>query len=313
VCGGRSDALLISPRTVIKEGKMKKEYEGSVYIGTAGSDLEYGICHDSIMNIQLRTGDGPVRFGRATKGYECRQLHINKFMESHHDFALLLDHDMIFPQDALERLRSHKLPFVSGLYMRRRYNPIAPVWFEDHKGGFPMKPYFGTEKGLVKIGASGWGCMLIHRDVITGTRNLLKGECDIIEDDMDVWPYDLSVMMECINGLQNLVLEAPKRSTLMPALKHYADMLRDEFRPLRGVNDVVGSDIRYPFYAKRAGFQLYGDTEVRCDHVLNYPLAPSDFEAQGEEFLGMMRKENNKVIRKARRKIAEGIRKLNGN
>lgn len=230
---------------------MNKEYTGTCYIGVVGSETIPVLAVTSIMKIARRDGDGVPQFVTATKGYVARQTLFDSFMASDHDFLLLLDHDMIFQDDTLERLRSHGLPYVSGYYMRRQFGPMYSVWFEPFSGEWPHMPIlYEPERGkLHELGASGWGCILIHRDVITSTRKVLKGELDVIEDDMDVWPYDLAKVMAG----------------------------KEKLKPLRGVNDIVGSDIRYPFYAKAAGWTLYGDPDVRAKHLMQYPLTPDDF------------------------------------
>lgn len=230
-----------------------KQYTGSVYIAVVGSENEPGICRDSIENIARRAKDTRPQFIRATKGYEARQMHLNKwYNETKHPFIFFLDHDMLFPPFALERLRAHKKPYVSGFYMRRTIRPVYPVWFEQGQPGvMPMRPLTAVleRDKTYPIGASGWGCMLIHRDVIAAMKPILKGEPEIIEDDMDVYPYD---MKEVIAG-------------------------REKIQPLRGVKDTVGSDIRFPFYARLAGFDLMGDTGVCCEHVTNYPISIDDW------------------------------------
>jgi hypothetical protein len=250
---------------------MEKEYKGSVYIGVVGNELENGQCRDSIENITRRKTDSPPIYVRATKGYEARQMHLNNWYDNtKHAFILLLDHDMIFQPDTLERLRKHKKPFVSGFYMRRTFNPVAPVWFEQGEAGkMPMKPFtFVPEKDrLYPIGASGWGCILLHRDVVTETRKLLKGEPDIIEDDMDIAPYDLQKILKAIDNLAGD----------KPNLKESVKVLQEEIIPLRGVKDPVGSDIRFPFYARLAGFPLLGDSGVNCGHIVNYPIKMDDY------------------------------------
>lgn len=257
----------------------KKTYEGTCYIGVAASESIPVKAMTSIISMTRQEGDNPPQFVSATKGYVGRQMLINKFMESEHDFILLLDHDMIFEDDTLERLRSHKLPYVSGYYMRRQFAPMYSVWFEPYDGKWPLMPFLQEpRKGrLYPLGGSGWGCVLLHRDVITATRKkVLKGEWDVIEDDMDVWPYDL---------------EAVKRGD-------------EEIRPLRGVkSDIVGSDIRYPFYAKAAGFQLMGDPEVRPKHILNYPLSPDDYSGQTIGSIADLREQANEQIGQQRENI----------
>jgi len=266
---------------------MTTEYMGSVYVGVVGSENENGRCRDSIDHLRMQPGDtGPV-FIRATKGFEARQMHIDQFLKNTvNNFIFLMDSDQVFPIDALDKLRAHKLPFISGYYLRRQYNPIAPVWYRRGEAGvMPMQPWTADpERGaLVPLGASGWGCVLIHRDVFTGVEKLLKGESFVIEDDMDIYPYDLRRTMRTIDALEAISRSKPTVKVLWPSLAEYVGVLREEIKPLRWTKDNVGSDIRFPFFARLAGFELWGDPDVRCDHTLNYPLSCDDYSGIVQE------------------------------
>ena len=248
----------------------------SVYIGVTGPDADIGMCRDSIQQIETPPGSA-LWFARSTKGYEGRQSHFNRFIESEHEWMLLLDHDMVYEPDTLTRLMSHGVQYVSGYYLQRRYRPMIPVWFRPTGVGpgrlesppedaWPLLPFLEEpESGkLHRLGGAGWGCILIHREVAVGVRaTVLKGEWDVIEDDMDVWPYDLAAVMKALNDGD-------------------IETLRREIRPFRGQFDrqPVGSDLRYPILAAMAGFTLWGDPDVQPGHVLNYPLAASDYTAQ---------------------------------
>jgi hypothetical protein len=254
------------------------QYTGPCYIAVVGSENENGECRDSIERIVRRDGD-ELHYVRATKGFEARQLHLNNWYEKTTlPFILFLDHDMKFPAHTLERLRYWQLPYVSGLYMRRTHSPMAPIWFDyGQPGVMPIAPYTGifSLNTLYKIGASGWGCILLHRNVIRDMKPILKGEDEIIEDDMDVLPYDLKRVMDAIHALDKGV------GTMTGSeARRWIDVLKEEIRPLRGLKDNVGSDIRFPFYARLAGYDLYGDSGVMCDHMLNYPLSPLDYVGQ---------------------------------
>lgn len=270
----------------------KKEYTGSCYVATAGPDIEIGECRDSIDNLILRPGDDGPDFGRGTKGYATRQEHLNHwYNDTKHPFCLFLDSDMVFQRDALERLRNHKLPYISGFYTRRSWQPVAPVWFKPWDGKWPFLPWLDPIEAnkLYKIGASGWGCLLLHRDVVTSVRAMLHGEWEILEDDMDVWPYDLGKIMAAMTGLRTICTEKPSDSTLYPALEAHTKALEEQIRPLRVDRDVIGSDIRFPWFALQAGYQLMGDSGVLCGHVINYPLGLQDYQLTPEKVLTEIR------------------------
>lgn len=228
--------------------------------------MEYGACRDSITRLTLPEGS-VLQHARATKGYEARQTHVNNFIQSDYDWLLMLDADMTFPEDTAERLMSHGKTFVSGYYLFRRLHPAQPIWFRPPEDGvWPLPPFVNDpERGrLHELGASGWGCVLLHRSVIEDTRAVLKGEWDVLEDDMDVWPYDLAVVMRAIRERDWQTLQA-------------------ELRPLRGKYEeggrVMGSDIRYGILARQAGHVLWGDPDVRCGHYTSWALHPDYYTA----------------------------------
>jgi hypothetical protein len=238
---------------------MKQRYKGSCFIGIVGAYNSPRICNVTIGNIQRRDGDAIPLHMQATKGFEARQMILNKWMdETEHPFCLFLDADMYFEADTLERLRRHELPYVSGYYMRRK-NPTYSVWFEpwhDAETGdvatYPPRPFFDVpaRDKLYPLGGSGWGCVLVHRDVVTAMRKVLKGQMEIIEDAMTVWPYDLDKVLAG----------------------------QEQLRPLTGQHKTLGSDVRFPFFAAAAGYQLLGDANVRPGHDFNVIISPDAYD-----------------------------------
>lgn len=286
----------------------EKEYIGSCFVVVVGSENENGECRDSIESISLRPGDTRPVFVRGTKGYETRNIAFEKWLDkTAHPFMLLLDHDMVFPPDTLERLRAHRRPYVSGYYLRRRFAPMAPVWFEAFNG-WPVKPYTGDpERGkLHELGASGWGCILIHREVALAVKALLHGEALVLEDDMDVWPYSLSKILEALRGLRTLTTEkSTELKERWRVFNESLETLEAQIKPLRGHKAPVGSDVRFPFFALEAGYQLLGDPDVRVAHMLNYPLSPDDWSGQPAEAVQDQREMILKNYWPERRRVRE--------
>jgi len=121
------------------------------------------------MHLQLNETDG-FEWNPQTRGDSARQQHCEIFMAEPDkwDALLLLDGDQTFPHDLIDCLWSHGVDIVSGLYFRRTFPP-APLWY-CRSDRWPLQPMFEwkhliNDKGLVPIGATGFGCVLIKRNV----------------------------------------------------------------------------------------------------------------------------------------------------
>jgi hypothetical protein len=240
--------------------RLKHGYlDGTCYIGVASGENVLVEASNSAISMYRRPGDEGPYFGLGTKGVETRERHIEAFLRSRHSWLLFLDGDMPIPQDALERLRSHGLPCVSGYYTQRKTAQVRHIWFEDDPTfSWPMLPFRGEPERnrLYRLGATGFGIWLIHRCVFEEVRKLIKHEPFCLQHDMAVWPYDLK---EVLAG-------------------------RESLRPLRGQQaGEVGADVRLSFYIRQAGFEVWGDANVQCGHYVNYPLGLNDWRAQAPE------------------------------
>lgn len=233
--------------------RLEERRTGTAYIGVAAAEFGVTEAHNAVEALLLRPGDDPPSWQVATKGWEARQAHVERFLSSRHDWLLLLDSDMDTPTDLLERLRSHGLPCVTGHYLRRGWKPMKPIWYEDDpEFRWPMMPFRLTpESGrLYRLGATGSGCWLIHREVIEAVEPLLKGEPFFCEDAMTWWPYDIEAVA---SG-------------------------REKLRVLRGSKERVGSDVRLSFFIRQAGYAIWGDPDAACGHYVQYPLTLRDWQ-----------------------------------
>jgi hypothetical protein len=95
-------------------------------------------------------------------------------------------------------------------------------------------------------------------------------------------------------------------------MEAHTKTLRQEIRPLRGTNDPVGSDIRFPFFAKAAGFDLWLDPSVVAAHILFYPLKLDDYMGPPDTYRDRFKKETHKRAREARRGWRQRLAALDG-
>lgn len=82
-------------------------------------------------------------------------------------WVLYLDDDHIFPSDILQRLLAADKDVVSAHYIQRQppFNPVA-MERELPNGTFVTKQLKSTDQGLVKVAATGAGCLLVKRRVL---------------------------------------------------------------------------------------------------------------------------------------------------
>lgn len=100
---------------------------------------------------------------------EAREAMTMEFMSTKATHMFCLDSDMGIPLYGVERLLSHSLPIVGGLYVSRRNEHFPFIWEEMHtpNGRFlDYKVAVDWPKGsLVECDVTGAGCLLIERSV----------------------------------------------------------------------------------------------------------------------------------------------------
>jgi hypothetical protein len=120
-----------------------------------------------------------------------------------------------------------------------------------------------------------------------GMKPLLRGRRWILEHDMAVEPYDLGKVLA---GEEQLV-------------------------PLRGDFDtVMGSDLRFCYYLRKAGFTLWGDADVDCKHYISYGIAGQrDYDNLSDDKpgdIGNLRRAIDEDLLRERAKIAQRLADL---
>lgn len=78
-----------------------------------------------------------------------------------YEYLFCYDSDVIPPRDAILRLMSRNLPFVSGLYNRRSLPWSIPVAIKNGTWLTQFQP-----GSIVEVDLVGAGCLLIHRSVL---------------------------------------------------------------------------------------------------------------------------------------------------
>ena len=197
----------------------------------AGTSCVFGLKRDA----------GDVLMIRAfTRGDQSRTALWEDFRASDANWILFVDGDQEIPDYALRRLLSHKKKCVSALYFRRQMDPCVPIAFQnDPTFQWPMMPLYNYPRGnhLIKCGATGFGCWLIHRQVLLDAH---KAMCDEIG-------YDVPLISD------------------------------GQMKEVVGDNRRIGADLRLCYYIRRAGHDVWLDCGMPIGHYMDYAIGEEDY------------------------------------
>ena len=187
--------------------------------------MQYTKGVNSFRSIQLDPGDIAALHYGAT-GLAARKAQGTEFLhKKEFDAIAMLDLDMDFPADTLQKLRKHDLDMVTGHYYRRQLDPMVSIIETTPDGTWPYIPLLDVpHKGLHEVASTGMGCVLIKRHVFEAVAAELPPRLHPFDNGPLEWLTDSSINL--------------------------------------------GSDKRFFALARRLGFKLWFDAEVKCKHAV---------------------------------------------
>lgn len=90
------------------------------------------------------------------------------FVKSSYPLLMMLDSDILFPPDTLDKLIAHHLPMVGGWYKDKKaddHHPTVYDYVEDQEGVSVFRHRTEAGTGLEKVDAMGAGCWLMTHEV----------------------------------------------------------------------------------------------------------------------------------------------------
>jgi hypothetical protein len=150
--------------------------------------------------------------------------------------TIWIDADIGFDPNAVDRLRSHRLPIVGGIYPKKGRRELA-----CHVIPGTEKLIFGRQGGLVELQYAAAGFLLVHREVYLEMQRRLELPCCNERWGRPIYPF-----------FQPLVAsDGPGHWYLA---EHFAFSER----------------------ARRCGFQIMADTTIRLHHIGSYGYSWED-------------------------------------
>ncbi len=145
-----------------------------VFVAGASSEYQYTKGVLAFRALKLRPGDRAATHYGAT-GLVARKALCSEFLRhKEFDALMMLDLDMDYHPDILERLRFHDEDIVAGHYYRRQLDPAMSLVETSPDGTWPYMPMLDPPReGLHEIACAGFGCVLIKRAAIEAVAKTL--------------------------------------------------------------------------------------------------------------------------------------------
>ncbi len=179
-----------------------------------------------------------------------RNSMVSDALHDRFDEMMWIDTDIGFTADDVDKLRSHRLPLVAGVYPQPGGRSLACELLEETR-----EVVFGEEGGLLEVKYVAAGFMFVRRKVFENVRDKLQLPlCNTRFGSKGVWPFFLPVTIE-------------------------EKTIEDESAGAAGSSNAGASQIRHRYLTddfafchrvRQAGFKVMVDTSIRLWRTGSY-------------------------------------------
>lgn len=232
--------------------------KGKIVIGYCSPGAVYSRFHESMLNLQnyddrfghhiWNDGAGRIPFEASANISTARNAMCRLMLETAADWLWMVDTDMTFQPDILERLLINAdpvtAPIVGGLCFGIEDGRLFPTMYD--LGGTESKPEFirydkWPENAMMQVFATGAACLLIHRTALERIRDY----------------------------------EHPDR----PGQQGFSPVY-EWFQEREFGQTPMGEDVTFCFRAGIVGLPVYVDTGVQLGHVKRHTLTVDGYLTQ---------------------------------
>ncbi|MFI5720797.1 hypothetical protein [Nocardia sp. NPDC051750] len=227
----------------LEGGKSEMDPSRCVVLVPVGSHIENG-CEDGLRKLERRGYTVWRRFGSSAIDQARSQLATDALAAGFEEL-MWIDSDIGFHPDAVDMLREHDLPVVSGVYAKKNARAIAVYKLPESESFV-----FGEGGGLTELRYAATGFLHTRRFV-----------------------YEKIVEQEQL-PVCNLRFDQPIVPYFLPMLLPEDD----------GNHWYLGEDFAFCERVRRSGFDLYADTRIRLEHFGIYGFTWEDAGSARERY-----------------------------
>jgi hypothetical protein len=203
------------------------------------------------------------------------------------DELMWIDSDTEFDPAAVERLRSHNLPIVSGLYPKNGSRALASSLLPQ-----TQKIVFGEGGGLLEIRDAATGFLLTKRQVYLDIQRCCNLPVCNLQFNKPLVPFFMTMVVEVEETPSPR--PSPVPSTSSGQAEGEGDERGDRTSEVgtRSVGDespltphhspaakqywYLSEDFAFSHRARQAGYKIYADSTIRLGHIGRYTYAWED-------------------------------------
>jgi hypothetical protein len=200
-------------------------------------------CDDALKELERR-GYTVRRVGGYAAIDQARNQMATDALRDGFEETIWIDADVGFHADAVERLRSHALPMVCGVYPKKGQRAVA-----CHVMPGTPSMLFGEGGGLVEVMYAATGFLLVRREAYLAIQNRLR----------------LPVCNERFG---------------QPLIPFFLPMIH----PLEGGHWYLAEDYAFCQRARAAGLRIFADTTIRLWHIGTYRYGWEDSGLEPQRF-----------------------------
>lgn len=161
---------------------------------------------------------------------QCRNQAATDALAAGFDEIVWIDADVVFDPEAVDRLRSHDLPIVCGIYPKKSMRALACTLSKDAR-----EIHFGERGGLIEIEFTAAGFLYTRRSVYDRVQHAFDLPVCNQQFGEAMVPYFLPMVVGASDG------------------PHY-----------------LAEDFAFSHRVREAGFKIIADTTIRLGHVGKY-------------------------------------------
>lgn len=193
-------------------------------------------CEEALRALERRGYRVWRRFGSSAIDQARSQLATDALAEGF-DELMWIDSDIGFSPDAVDMLRQHDLPLVSGVYAKKNSRAIACYKLPESESFV-----FGEGGGLTELHYAATGFLHTRREVYEKIADNEQLPVCNLRFDRPIVPYFLPMLLPEDDG------------------NHW----------------YLGEDFAFCERARRSGFAVYADTRIRLEHFGTYGFTWED-------------------------------------